>query len=121
MAGTKEKLLTSSYISSGPGVICGEIARVYPGSKRVELPLGKRKRRHPAGRSILDQVLNLTFAAASHVAAIDERRGTIPALSAFAVATLTMLRKQFFGVAEIGTPCAGNLTDSLGYNQSGCS
>jgi len=86
---------------------------VYPRRKRLQLPLGESKRRHPAGCSVLDHVLNLTFVAASQAATVDERGGPIPAFSTLAVATLTALLELFFGLAEIRTLSARNLTKSL--------
>ncbi len=114
LAAAEKKLLPGSRVSTGSGVICGQIARVYPRCKRLQFRLGESKRRHPAWCSVLDQVSNLTFVAASQATAVDQRGSPIPGFSALAVATLTALRELFFGLAEIW-----RLTKSLDRCQSG--
>jgi|SRR5579864_1436152 len=92
---------------------------MHPRRNRLQLPLGESKWWHPAGRSVFDQVSNLSFAAASQAAAVDQRRGPIPAFSTLAVASLTELLELLFGLAEIDTLSSRNLGTSLNCCQSG--
>jgi hypothetical protein len=103
LATAEEKLFPGSRVSRRLGVICGQIVRVYPCGKRLQFRLSERKRGHPAGRSILDHVSNLTFVAASQAATVNESGCPISAFSTLTVATLTALLKLFFGLAEIRT------------------
>jgi hypothetical protein len=82
-------LLSGSHVSGGSVAICGQIERVHPRCKRLQFSIRKRKRRHPAERSIFDEIPNLTLVEAAQVAVVDERRGTIPALSTLAMTALT--------------------------------
>ncbi len=70
-AAAKEKLLPGAGVSRGPGVVCGDIAKMQPCRERLQLALGERERGHTTGRSIFYQVSNLTFVAASQAAAVD--------------------------------------------------
>jgi hypothetical protein len=92
---------------------------MYPRRNRPQLPLGESKWRHPAGCPVFDEVSNLTFVAAAQAAAVDQRRGPIPAFSALAVATLTELLKLLFGSVEIITLNSWNLSTSVYRCQSG--
>jgi hypothetical protein len=118
LAAAQEKLLSGSRVSRWPGVVCGQIVRVYPRGKRLQFQFGESKRRHPAGRSILDHVSNLTFIAASQAATVDQSWSPIPAFSTLAVATLAALLELFFGLAEISTLGARILTKCLDRCQS---
>src|SRR5579859_6509682 len=119
LAAAEKELLSGSRVSLRPGVVGGQIVRVYPRGKRLQLPIGESKRRHPAGRSILDQISNLSLAAASQAATVDERGSPIPAFPALAVATLAALLELLFGLAEIHTLSARSLTKRLHCRQSG--
>src|SRR5260370_18067634 len=118
LAAAQKKLLPGSRVSHWPGVVCGQIVRVYPCGKRLQFRLSERKRRHPAGRSILDHVSNLTFVATSQAATVDQSGSPISAFSTLTVATLAALLELFFTLAEIGTLSVRNLTKSLDRRQS---
>jgi hypothetical protein len=115
LAAAEKQLLPGSCVSSGPGVIGGQIMRVYPGGQRLQFPLGESKCRHPAGCSVLDYVSNLTFGAASQATAVDECRSPVASFSTLTMATLAALFELFFSLAEIRTlsPRPRNLTKGL--------
>jgi len=113
-ATAEEKLLPGSHVPGRLVAICGQIERMQPRSKRVQFAVRKRKRGHPAGCSIFDQVSNLRCITSSQVAIVDQSRPAISATSALAVAALTKLFELFFSWTEIYI-----LTESLACCQHG--
>ncbi|HXI41627.1 MAG TPA: hypothetical protein VNH83_16715 [Bryobacteraceae bacterium] len=120
MAAAEEKLFSGSGVASGSGVICGQITRMYPSGQRLQFPLAESKWWHPTRCSVFDHISNLTFIASPQAAAVDQRRGSIPAFSPLAVANLAKRLELLFGMAEIRSWTGRNLTNSLDRCQNGC-